>query len=60
MAARSRRFGAGWGGASCSIPAHDPQDTSMRLPERESRHFIELYSALIGWCAGRIDPNGKI
>jgi hypothetical protein len=32
----------------------------MKLPEQEARHFIKLYSVLIGWCSGRLDPKGKV
>lgn len=32
----------------------------MRLPEQEAKRFIALYSAMIGWCSGRLDPKGKV
>jgi|GEM_PF-1701498 len=32
----------------------------MRLPAQESKHFIALYSAMLGWCAGVLDPEGPV
>ena len=32
----------------------------MRLPEHEARHFLVLYMRVLGWCAGRLDPEGDI
>lgn len=32
----------------------------MRLPPDEAKHFMDLYSGLIGWCARRLDPKSAI
>jgi hypothetical protein len=32
----------------------------MKLPEPDAKRFIALYSASIAWCAGRLDPKGKV
>lgn len=32
----------------------------MKLPEQEAKRFITLYSSLIGWCSGRLDPSAKV
>jgi hypothetical protein len=32
----------------------------MRLPPDEGRHFLDLYTAVIGWCARRVDPTSAI
>ncbi len=32
----------------------------MRLPQHEAERFIALYSAMLGWCSGRLDPEGKV